>query len=374
MPRRLRTGLAFCAAIATAVTVGACGSGMPGNAVVQIGNATITRAALIHWLGVANDASQVQSNTKAQPLPLPPDYTACVAAQQASAGAQSAGQTATFKATCASNYQTLLTEVLNYLITTYWLQGEAYDRGVHVTQAEVTKAFLQERKTSNPPLATATQLDSFLAASGQTYGDLLWRTMVQLETNKIQLQVQKQNQKVTSAQIAAYYNKNKAQFGTPETRNIHLVLVALAATAQKVRSLLAGGASYATVAPKYSSDPSTKTTGGAMLGVYAGELTPALSTQIFAASVGKLSGPVKTAFGYYVFTVDKIIPAKSQSLAQATKAIRTQLSQGQVQAAESALQAQVQKKWQPRTSCRSGYVVSDCSNAPSTGSTGASGG
>ncbi len=365
--------MAFCAAIAPAVTVGACGSGMPGNAVVQIGNATITKAALIHWLGVANDASQVQSNTKAPPLPLPPDYTACVAAQQAAASTSSAGQTATFKATCASNYQTLQTEVLNYLITTYWLQAEAYDRHVHVTAAQVNKAFLKERKTANPPLATAAEMDKFLAASGQTLNDLVWRTMVQLETNKIQLQVQKAHQKVTKAQIAAYFAKNKAQFGTPETRDLHLVLVSSAATAAKVHTLLAGGASFATVASKYSVDATTKANGGVMLGVYAGELTTLLSTKVFAASVGALSDPIKTAFGYYVFTVDKVIPATTQSLAKATASIRAQLSSAQVTAAESALQSEVQKKWQPRTACRSGYVVSDCSNAPKT-PTGATGG
>ena len=364
--------MAFCAAIATAVTVGACGSGMPGNAVVQIGNATITKAALVHWLGVANDASQVQSNTKAAPLPLPPDYTACVDAQQAATSVRSAGQTATFKASCASNYQTLLSEVLNYLITTYWLQGEAYDRHVHVSTAAVNKAFNQERKGANPPLATPAQLNSFLAASGQTVKDLTWRTMVQLQTNKIQLQVQKAHEKVTKAQIAAYYNKNKSQFGTPETRDLHLVIVSSAATATKVHSLLAGGSSYATVAPKYSVDPNTKSKGGVMLGVYSGELTPAVNAKVFAAQTGVLSEPVKTAFGYYIFTVDKIIPAKSQTLAQASKAIRSQISQTQVSAAENALQSQVQKKWQPRTTCRSGYVVSDCAGQ-STGSTGASG-
>jgi foldase protein PrsA len=364
--------MAFCAAIATAVTVGACGSGMPGNAVVQIGNATITKTALIHWLGVANDASQVQSNAKAPPVPLPPDYTACIAAQQAGTAVHSAGQTATFKASCASNYQTLLSEVLNYLITTYWLQGEAFDRHVHVSAAAVDKAFRQERETANPPLKTAAEMNSFLAASGQTLNDLTWRTMVQLETNKIQLQVQKAHEKVTKAQIAAYYNKNKAQFGTPETRDLHLVLVSSAATAAKVHSLLASGSSYATVAPKYSVDPNTKNAGGVMVGVYSGELTPALNTKLFAAAVGVLSQPVKTAFGYYIFTIDKIIPAKAQTLAQATAAIRAQISQGQVTAAESALQAQVQKKWQSRTSCRSGYVVSDCAGQ-STGSTGASG-
>jgi hypothetical protein len=364
--------MAFCAAIATAVTVGACGSGMPGNAVVQIGNATITKAAVIHWLAIDNDASQVQSDTKAPPLPLPPDYTACVAAQQAATSVHSAGQTATFKASCDTNYHTLLNDVLNYLIGEYWLQGEAYDRHVHVSAASVTKTFKQERKLAKPPLATAAEMNSFLAASGQTLKDLTWRTMVQLETNKIQLQVEKAHEKVTKAQIAAYYDKHKTQFGTPETRDLHLVLVSSAAAAQKVHSLLAGGASYATVAPKYSVDPNTKSKGGVMLGVYSGELTPALNTKIFAASVGALSDPVKTAFGYYVFTIDKIIPAKAQTLAQATAAIRSQLSQGQIQAAETALQAQLQKKWQPRTSCRSGYVVSNCAGQ-STGPTGATG-
>ena len=74
--------MAFCAAIATAVILGACGSGMPGNAVVQIGQATISSAALDHWLAVANDSSQTQTGTKAPALPLPPDYTACIRPQR----------------------------------------------------------------------------------------------------------------------------------------------------------------------------------------------------------------------------------------------------------------------------------------------------
>jgi foldase protein PrsA len=364
--------MAFCAAIATAVTLGACGGGMPGNAVVQIGNATITRAQLDHWLSVANDASQVQSNTAAAPLPLPPNYTACVAAQQAATTTHSAGQTKTFKSTCASQYQQLVQEVLPYLITSYWLQGEAWNRHIHVTQAQIDKAYDSERKSATPSLATQSALNKFLAASGQTVEDLKWRTLVQLETNKIQLQIQKANKKVSQKAIVAYYNKNKSQFGTPETRDIHLVLVSSAATANKVRSLLASGQSYATVAGKYSVDAPTKAKGGAMTGVYASELTSALSAKVFAAKPGVLSGPVKTAFGYYVFTVDTVHPPTHESLAKATPAIRAQLSSSQVTAAENALQSDVSKKWQPRTHCRSGYVVSYCAGQ-STGSTGASG-
>jgi len=363
--------MAFCAAIATAVLVGACGSGMPGNAVVQIGNATITRAELVHWLTVANDSPQVQSNTKAQPLPLPPDYTACVAAQQATSQIHSAGQTATFRSTCASQYQSLLTQVLDYLITSYWAQGEAYDRHIHVTAAEIEKAYQQERKLANPPLATEGQLKAFLAASGQTVGDLKWRTMVILLINKIQLQIQNAHKHVSAAQIGAYYRKNKAAYTVPETRDLHLVLTSTAAAAQKAYSLLKGGQTYAAVAPKYSVD-ATKSAGGAMAGVTATTLTPELSAKVFAARVGVLTGPVKTAFGYYIFTVDRVTPARVESLAKATPSIRSTLSTSQVQAAEAALQTQIQKTWQARTSCRAGYVVSDCAGQ-SSGATGASG-
>jgi foldase protein PrsA len=150
------------------------------------------------------------------------------------------------------------------------------------------------------------------------------------------------------------------------------------ATAAKVRSLLAGGSSYATVAPKYSIDPTTKAAGGKMLGVSPSELNAQLSAAVFAAKAGKLSGPVKTAFGYYVFTVDAITPSSLQSLKTATPTIKTLLAQQQVTKAEAALQTDFSKKWTARTNCRSGYVVApSCSNAPKTAtgstSTGAAG-
>ena len=306
--------MAFCAAIATAVTLGACGSGLPGNAVVQVGHATITTAALKHWLNVANDSPQTQSGATAPPLPVPPDFTACIKDQQNSAGntaaSQSAAQVAQFKSTCQQNYQTLVTEVLGFLIPELWIQGEAANRGVHITPKQIAAAYALERKNSSPSLATQKELHDFLAASGQTVGDLKWRTMVNLLANKIELAVQKKAQKVTNSQIAAYYKKNQAQYTTPETRDLHLVLVTSPSSAQKVQSLLAGGQSYATVASKYSVDATSKAKGGEMLGVSNAELTPQLSAKVFVAKVGALSEPVKTAFGYYVFTVDKIFPSK----------------------------------------------------------------
>jgi foldase protein PrsA len=370
--------MAFCAAIATAVTLGACGSGLPGNAVVQIGQASITMAALNHWLAVANDSTQTQTGAKAPALPLPPNYTACVAAAEKAAGNTATSRTSSAvagdKAACAANYQTLVTEVLEFLIPEMWIQGEAYDRHVHVTQKQIEAGFEAERKSASPPLETNKELTAFLAASGQTVADLKWRTMVSLLGNKIELAVIKTAQKVTSKQIAAYYAKNHAQYTTPATRNLHIVLVTSLASAQKVRSLLASGESYKTVATKYSVDATSKANGGAMVGVTSTELNAQLNAAVQAAPVGQLSQPVKTAFGYYVFTVDKVTPSKTETLAQASASIKTLLSQQQVSAAETKLQDQLEKKWEPRTQCRSGtYQVAYCANPPkgSTGATGA---
>jgi parvulin-like peptidyl-prolyl isomerase len=373
--------MAFCAAIATAVCLGACGSGLPGNAVVQIGQASISTAALDHWLTVANDTSQVSNGTKAPALPLPPNFTACVRAQQQSAGntAQShtAGEIATYKATCQQNYATLVTEVLNYLIPRLWVEGEAASRGIHVTKKQIEQAYEQELKTSNPSLKAPAQLRHFLAASGQTVEDLKWLTTVNLLVNKIELQVQHQAGKVTPKDISAYYDSHRSQYETPETRDLHLVLTSSPATAQKVHNLLSSGQSYSSVASQYSVDSTSKANGGAMLGVSTAELTPQLSTKVFAAKPGVLSAPVKTPFGYYVFTVDKVTPAKVQSLKDASASIKALLSQQRVSAAEGAFQSDFTKKWAAETNCREGYQVATyCSNPPkgSTTATGSTGG
>jgi foldase protein PrsA len=367
--------MAFCAATATAVLVGACGSGLPGDAVAQIGAASITKTQLAHWLTVANDSSQVSNGTKASPTPIPPDFTACIAAQRKAAGSTTSSETSTFKSVCASQFQTLLGDALPYLIETVWVQADAADRHFKVSDKQVENAYKQERKTSTPSLATDKELNDFLAASGQTIADLKWRTYVGLLTNKIELSIEKKAQKVKNAKIAAYYHKNISQYTVASTRDLHLVLTSTQAGAAKVRSLLAGGESYTTVAGKYSIDTATKKVGGKMTGVSTSELTPLLSDAVFKAQVGVLSGPVKTAFGYYVFTVDKATTGSVESLKKATPTIRTTLSQQQVSAAESAWQNGLTKKWAARTDCRSGYQVATvCSNPPpASGSTGATG-
>jgi foldase protein PrsA len=111
-----------------------------------------------------------------------------------------------------------------------------------------------------------------------------------------------------------------------------------------------------------------------MTGVRPGQLTAQLNAAVFKATRGTLTGPVKTAFGYYVFTVDSTVPGKTQTLKQATTTIKATISASQESKANAKLQSDFSKKWAQLTKCATGYIVAtSCSNAPKTSSTGASG-
>ncbi|HEY1777276.1 MAG TPA: peptidyl-prolyl cis-trans isomerase [Solirubrobacteraceae bacterium] len=370
---KLRIGMAFSAAIATAVLVGACGGGIPGDAVAVVGSAPITKAAFAHWEVVANDASQASTGAAAPPIPVPPDYTNCIKTLKKT-GNTATETAAQLKALCAEQYQSLVSEVINFTAQALWIEGEAKDRGVKVTPAQITKSYDQQRSSSKPPLKTQAQLNTFLAKSGQTKADLIWRTRLNLLATGIQLQVTKQASKVSSKQIAQYYQKHHSQFVIPETLDLHLIETKTLATADQVKTLLESGQTYATLAPKDSIDPTSKAAGGKMTGVRPGQLTAQLNAAVFKATAGTLTGPIKTPFGYYVFTVDSVVPGKTQTLKEATATIKATISATAESTANAQLQSDFTKKWAAITKCATGYIVaSTCSNAPKTGSTGSSG-
>lgn len=371
LPVKLRIGMAFIAAIATAVVVGACGSGIPGDAIATVGSAPISKAAFAHWEVVANDASQASTGTPATPVPVPPDYKACIAGAK-KAAATSSETDAQLKALCAQQYQSLVQEVTSFLIQALWIEGEAADKHVKVTKAQITKLYNQQRKSSK--LTTQKELNQFLAKSGQTNADLIWRTKLNLLANGIQLKSTTAAKKVSDAAIASYYAKNHSQFVIPATVDLHLIETRTLASANAVKAQIAGGATYASLASKDSIDPTTKGQGGRMVGVRPGQLTPLLSAAVFKAATGQLVGPIKTPFGYYVFSIDKKTPGKTQTLKQATTTIRATIAAQQEQKANAALQKDFQTKWLKLTKCASGYTIAQyCSNAPKTGSTGSTG-
>jgi foldase protein PrsA len=310
--------------------------------------------------------SQSQSPTAAKvPVPDPPNYTKCIANLRKTTPKPAKGKPtptdAQFKSQCQQQYSGLRDQVLNFLISADWLKGEATDQKVTVSDKEVQTAFDKTKKQSFPK---ATAFQSFLKRTGYTQDDLLLRQRIQLLQQKIVAKVTKGTATVTSAQISAYYDKNKSRFSQPQRRDLRIVLTKTLAQAQQAKSAIQSGQSFAAVAKKFSIDQASKSQGGKLLGVAKGQQERAFDTAVFKASKGVLQGPVKTQFGYYVFQVQKITPASQQSLKQATPTIKQVLSAQNRQKAIDKFAKTWQAKWKSRTDCRKGFVIASCKNAP----------
>ena len=358
--KHVRILLALCAFAVPAALAAGCG-GVPGDSVATVDGNSIDKAQFTHWMNVAARTSG-QPNAKA---PDPPDYTACIADKRKTAPKPAKGQPKTtdaqLKTQCKQQYEGLRNQVLQLLVTFQWIQGEADDLGVKVTDAEVKKSFEQQKKQSFPKDA---DYQKFLKTSGQTNEDILERVRLDLLSNKIRDKVTKGKDKVSNAQIAAYYNKNKARFAQPEQREIRIVLNKAKDKADQAKKALDSGDSWKSVAKKYSVDTQSKSQGGKLPPVSKGQQEKALDDAIFKAKKGKLVGPIKTQFGYYVLEVNKITPASQQTLQQATPTIKQLLAAQNQQKALDAFAKKFRDKWKGKTECREGYKTPDCKNGP----------
>jgi foldase protein PrsA len=365
--RNLRLFLAVGAIAVPAAALTACGSdSVPGNAVARVDNETITNQAFQHWLAVAATSSQQQpGQTGAAQVPKPPDFAACVATKEKTAPKPAKGQpkptTTQLKAQCKQEYEGLRDQVMQFLISADWIQKEAASQGVKVSDAEVQKQFQTTKKQSFPKPADYTK---FLKQSGMTQDDVIFRVKLDRLSTKLREKVTKGKDKVTPAQISAYYNKNKTRFAQPERRDLRIVLTKTKAKADQAKAAISGGQDFKAVAKKYSIDQASKNQGGVLLGVSKGQQEKALDTAVFAAKKSQLVGPVKTQFGYYVFKVQKVTTASQQSVQQATPTIKQLLASQNQQKALEAFVKDFRTKWKSKTNCRSGFVTQECKNAP----------
>jgi foldase protein PrsA len=359
MTKAVRLVLASCAILALGVAVAACG-GVPGNAVATVDGKAIQKSEFDHWMAVAAKSS----GTANAPVPDPPNYTKCIAAKRA-ASKSTKGQPkqtdAQLKTQCQQTYNQLREQVLQLLISNQWIEGEASKEGVKVSNAEVQKSFQQQKKQSFPK---DSDFQKFLQQSGQTLGDILGRVKVDLLSNKIRDKVIKGKDKVSDAQIQSYYNKNKARYAQPEKRALRIVLTKTKPKAQQALKALRSGQSWKKVAKQYSIDAASKNQGGQLPAQAKGTLEQALDAAVFSAKQGKLTGPVKTQFGYYDFVVTKITPASQQSLAQVKASIKQTLATQNQQNALNSFVKDFQKRWRDKTECSSSFKTSDCKNGP----------
>lgn len=150
---------------------------------------------------------------------------------------------------------------------------------------------------------------------------------------------------VTSGEVKAFYEDNKEMFNKPETVKAKHILVDEEEKANELMAALnAGEMDFAEAAKAESSCPSAAQ--GGDLGEFGkGQMVPAFEEAAFAAEIGKVTGPVKTDFGYHLILVDERSEGGIYSFDEVRDQIKGQLSQQKSAEAFQAKTAELKAKY-----------------------------
>ena len=261
-------------------------------------------------------------------------------------------------------YQSLADAAESDLLLQRWVRGEAEEMGIDVTETQVEDELAQIKQQQFN--GSEKQFQKFLDQSGFSEDEARDRIELQVISNEIQKRVLPEAPGVSEAEIQSYYEDNAVQFEQPETRDVRVVLTKTEQEANQAKSELGTAPQpndWDAVAKKYSIDEATKSVGGLRQGVVQGQSEEALDQQIFSSPQGEVVGPFQTDAGWYVIDVEKVTPAATTSLADATDQIRQTLAAARQQELASAFQEDFQTKWVSRTFCADGYEIEQCSNA-----------
>jgi hypothetical protein len=142
MPKAVTREMVVLVAVACLGVVG-CGGAGKEDVVVRVGDNAISAATVDHWIEIESVTAHGGARvTHAQPkgaLPVPPEYTECVAylVGHPQEGVKPTREEARVK--CATEYKNYKETILGVLIDYYWSTGEGAAKGVRVSDAEVAR-------------------------------------------------------------------------------------------------------------------------------------------------------------------------------------------------------------------------------------------
>jgi foldase protein PrsA len=344
----------------TALVVAGCGNDLPPGAVAKVGDSEITQAEFDKWLKTAV-SGQAQGGAVA--VPDPPDFTKCVAAKKKGPAPEGQGKPSDsqLKKQCEQEYNQLKREVMQFLIQAEWVQQEADQQGIEVSQKAVEKSLEDQKKQAFP---SEKAYREFLKTSGMSQEDILFRVELDQLQQKLTQKVTEDAKNVSNADIQEYYEKNKQRFAQPERRDLRVVLTKTEAQANRAKQALDDGSSWKQVVRQYSIDEASKAQQGRLPAVAEGQQEKALDEAVFAAEKRKIEGPVKTQFGWYVFEVEKITPASQQSLDQSKETIKNLLRSERQQKTLDTWIKDFREEYKDQTDCAEDFRIPECKNAP----------
>lgn len=263
----------------------------------------------------------------------------------------------------SDKYEELKEAALGELLDQVWIEGEAEEIGLSVTDKQVEDELATIKKENFP---SDKAYEKFLKESNFTPEDVLDRVRLQLLSSRIQEAINNSSPKPSSEEIEVYYEAEKEkQFTQKETRDIRVIINKDKDKVEAAKQLLekdSSPAGWKEAASKYSIDPTSKAKGGLQKGISEEFLKGELKAAIFDSPTGELTGPIQFQGNYILVEVVKLNPQKIQTLAESKAQIESTLGQEKQQEFFSEFVTRYQTKWQERTFCAEGYVINRCAN------------
>jgi parvulin-like peptidyl-prolyl isomerase len=326
----MKRSLLLAAAALAAVTVVAAGCGgsdeVPADAVAVVDGTSISRTTLDDLL------------TRAKKT-----YTA---------------QKRSFPKAGTSEYQSLQTQAVAYLVQRQEYAREAEKLGIDVTDGQITKKLDEVKKQYFG--GNQAKFEKGLADQGYTVDTLRDDIRSQLVTEGIYKKVT-DDVKITDADVKSYYDQNRQKYSVPESRSVRHILVKTKAEADAIHSQLQNGGDFAAIAKEKSLDPGSKDQGG-KLTVTRGQTVAAFDKAAFALKTNELSQPVKTQFGYHLIQpLAAVKPGSVTPFEQVKSQIRSQLESERKNSAVNDWVAKVEKSYKDKVQYAPGFEPPDTS-------------
>jgi parvulin-like peptidyl-prolyl isomerase len=223
-----------------------------------------------------------------------------------------------------SDYTAIKNQAVTLLVQQAEREEKADDIGVKVSDKDVDKRLDQIKKQyfGGSEKKYQQQLKKQHLTDAQVRRDIRAQLISEKVFNNVTGDI-----KATDAEIHDYYIQHPQLYAQPQSRDVRHILVKNKALADKLYSELKGGASFAVLAKKYSTDPGSKSQGG-KLTVAKGQTVPEFDKAAFALATNALSKPIKTQYGWHIIQpLSNVKPRTTTPEKQVKESIRQQLLQ-----------------------------------------------
>jgi parvulin-like peptidyl-prolyl isomerase len=321
--------------LVVALFAAGCGGGgkksVPSNSVARVGDDTITKSQFNDLLAGA------KRTYKARKTAFPKPGT--------------------------TQYKQLQDQAMQYLVQQSELEQKAKELGIAVTDKDVDARLKQIKKQYFG--GKEAEYQKQLKAQGLTEPQLRLDLHAQILSEKLYKKVTS-GVTVTDAAIKSYYETNKSQYGTAESRDVRHILVNNKKLADQLESQLKGGASFATLAKKYSKDPGSAKQGG-KLTITKGQTVPEFDKEAFALKTNAISPPVHTQYGWHIIqALSAVKPAKTTPLSSVKEQIKQQLLQTKKTDKMTKWLDDLKKNFAKSISYQAGYAPESTATATTT--------